>query len=188
MIQIEDKLVSLELFEEQFHCHLDRCFGKCCVHGDAGAPLTDREADELEKIYPSVKNQITEEGRKSIEKQGAWVIDSDGDKVTPLIEGKECAYTFFRKGIAFCGIEKSYEQGKVDFRKPLSCHLYPVRISKVGEYTALNYHRWGICDPARTLGQRKKLPVFRFLKDSIVRTWGEAFYEEMDKVYREFRT
>lgn len=187
MIQIEDKLVSMELFEEEFHCHLEKCFGNCCVHGDSGAPLSDEEAETLEKIYPRVRAQLSEEGRKAIDRQGPWVTDSDGDKVTPLIGGKECAYAWFKNGIALCGIERSYELGKVRFRKPLSCHLYPIRVSKVGEYTAINHHRWGICEPARVLGKRKGLPVFRFLKDSIIRTWGEGFYEEMEKVYKELR-
>lgn len=187
MIQIGDKIVSTDLLEEEFHCHLDKCHGNCCVYGDSGAPLGNEEAKILEEHYPDILHYITEKGRDVIEEEGTWTIDSDGDKVTPLIEGNECAFTFFKDGIAFCGIEKAWEEGKIPFQKPLSCHLYPIRLSKVGEMTALNYHRWPICDPARKLGKKKGLPVFRFLKDSIIRAYGEEFYEEMEKVYREWK-
>ena len=185
MIQIGDKIVSLELFEEKFICNLDKCNGNCCVYGDSGAPLEDEEAETLDKIYDKIKHHLSPEGKNAIENQGKWVIDGDGDKVTPLIDGKECAYTYFKNGIAFCGIEKAYEKGKVDFRKPLSCHLYPIRLSKIGDMTALNYHKWGICEPARILGKKKNQPVFRFLKDSIIRVYGRRFYDELEKVFYE---
>jgi len=185
MIQIDDKIISLELFEEQFICNLDKCNGNCCVFGDSGAPLEDDEAEILEEIHDKIKNYISIKGNNAIENQGKWVIDDDGDKVTPLIDGKECAYTVFEKGIAFCGIEKSYEAGIVDFPKPVSCHLYPIRISKVGQMTALNYHKWEICEPARILGKKNNMPVFRFLKNSIVRVYGQSFYEDLEKVFEE---
>jgi Protein of unknown function (DUF3109) len=185
MIQIEDKLVSSELFEEHFICHLEKCLGNCCVFGDAGAPLKDEEAKFLEKEFERIRPFIREEGAESVDKQGKWLFDTDGDKVTPLIKGKECAYTVFENNIAKCGIEKAYEEGAVDFRKPISCHLYPIRLSKVSDYTALNYHRWGVCEPARVLGKKEGLPVFRFLKDSIIRCFGESFYKEMELVYNE---
>ncbi|MGC9343067.1 MAG: DUF3109 family protein [Bacteroidales bacterium] len=187
MIQIGDKIISTELFNEQFHCHLDICHGNCCVFGDSGAPLEDREAEILEKYFPSIQDFLTEKGRETIKSKGTWIIDDDGDKVTPLIHGEECAYTFFEGEIAFCGIEKAWEEGKISFQKPISCHLYPIRVSKVGQMTALNYHRWPICDPARKLGKKKNLPVFRFLKDSIVRAWGIDFYNELEVVYKEWK-
>ncbi len=187
MIQIEDKIVSTELFEEVFHCHLEECHGNCCVFGDSGAPLQEDEARLLEKHYKRIKPYISEQGRDAIEEQGTWHIDNDGDKVTPLIEGKECAYVFFREGTAFCGIEKAWEKEEISFRKPVSCHLYPIRVSKVGEMAALNYHHWPVCNPARILGKKKGLPVFRFLKDSITRVYGNKFYDEMEKVYEEWR-
>ncbi len=186
MVHIGDYLVSLDLFEEKFICDLEKCHGNCCVFGDAGAPLNDDEAELLESIYNKFSHHISIKGKRAIEQQGKWVVDADGEKVTPLIYGKECAYTIFKKGIAFCGIEEAYEKGKITFRKPLSCHLYPIRLSKVGELTAVNYHRWQICEPARILGKKKSMPVFRFLKDSIIRLMGEKLYDEMETVYSEF--
>jgi len=112
---------------------------------------------------------------------------NDGDKVTPLIKGKECAYTYFKEKIAFCGIEKAWEESKIPFRKPLSCHLYPIRVSQIGEMTALNYHRWPVCDPARKLGRKKGLPVFRFLKDALIRAYGTDFYHELETVYEQWK-
>ena len=189
MIQAGNKIISSELFETEFTCHLDSCHGECCVQGDAGAPLDEEEAKILDKEYEIIKEFIREEGRESIEEQGKWLIDEeDGEKVTPLIKGKECAYTVFENGIAFCGIEKAWEAGKTGFRKPVSCHLYPIRVSKMGEYTVLNYHHWGICEPARILGRTNKMPVFRFLKDSIVRVYGEEFYQELETIYSELNS
>lgn len=185
MIQIQDKLVSSELFEEKFICHLEKCLGNCCVYGDAGAPLEDDEAKILEEEFEKIRPFIRPEGAKAIDEQGKWLIDTDGDKVTPLIMGEECAYTIFENNIAMCCIEKAFEKGALDFRKPVSCHLYPIRISKVGNYTALNYHKWGICEPARVLGKKEGLPVFRFLKDAITRCFGENFYNELELVYNE---
>ncbi|MBE0652589.1 MAG: DUF3109 family protein, partial [Bacteroidales bacterium] len=163
------------------------CHGNCCVFGDSGAPLEAGESDCLEKDYKAIQKYITGNGRRAIEEQGTWIDDSDGDRVTPLIDGNECAYTFFVNGIAFCGIEKAWEMKEISFRKPLSCHLYPIRVSKIGEMTALNYHRWPICDPARNLGKKLGLPVFRFLKEAIVRAYGQSFYDEMEKVYEEWK-
>lgn len=187
MIQIGDKIVSSELFEVEFICHLEKCHGSCCVIGDAGAPLAGGEDVILEREYDHVREYITEKGRDAIDEQGKWVIDTDGEKVTPLIDGKECAYTYFENGIAFCGIEKAWREGKTSFRKPVSCHLYPIRESKVGKYTALNYHNWGICEPARILGRDQKVPAFRFLKEAITRVYGEDFYGELEEVYRQLQ-
>lgn len=188
MIQIGDKIVSSELFEVEFICHLEKCHGSCCVIGDAGAPLADGEEKILEHEYERIKDFIGVDGREAIEEQGTWVIDLDGEKVTPLIDGNECAYTYFENGVAFCGIEKAWQEGNTSFRKPESCHLYPIRVSKVGAYTALNYHNWGICEPARILGKDKKLPVFRFLKEAIKRVYGEAFYLELEDVYLQMQS
>jgi hypothetical protein len=187
MFQIGDKIVSSELLDEEFHCHLELCHGNCCVFGDSGAPLEEGETNSLEKYYPQISKYITRAGRAAIEEQGTWVDDSDGDRVTPLIEGKECAYTFFVDGVAFCGIEKAWENEEIPFRKPLSCHLYPIRIRKVGRMTALNYHRWPICNPARSLGKHMGIPVFRFLKEALIRAYGIDFYDELEKVYKEWR-
>jgi hypothetical protein len=186
MIEISNKIVSTDLFMEQFLCDLPACKGNCCVHGDAGAPLTDDEALILEREFTSYKSFMTGQGLETIANQGFWVPDLEGEKVTPLNNGKECAYVYFDKNIAFCAIEKAWLEKRTVFRKPVSCHLYPLRVSKLGNYDALNYHRWAICDAARTLGKKEKMPVFRFLKEAICRSFGEDFYNEMEKVYAEY--
>lgn len=185
MIQIGDKIVSRELFENQFICDLARCHGNCCVFGDSGAPVEKEEADNLTKNLEMLRPFLRKKALQVIDRQGAWVIDGDGDKVTPLIGREECAYVLFEDGIARCAIEKAYEEGKISFRKPVSCHLYPIRVSTLGSGIALNYHRWGICEPARALGKKRGLPVFRFLKDPIQRVYGVEFYNELELVYRE---
>jgi hypothetical protein len=182
MVQIENKLVSLDLFEKRFVCNLDACKGACCVHGDAGAPLEEEEREILDTEYDKFKEMLSPQGRKAIEKDGKWVADGDGDWVTPLNKGKECAYTVFEKGIAKCGIELAWLKGMTKFQKPVSCHLYPIRVSKLGSHQALNYHEWHICQPALKLGQETGIPVYRFLKAPIIRAFGESFYREMEIV------
>ncbi|MEZ5069703.1 MAG: DUF3109 family protein [Bacteroidales bacterium] len=185
MIQIGDKILSRELFTEHFLCDLPKCEGNCCVFGDAGAPLSDEEAGLLVTHLPKLTPFLRPEGRKALEEQGAWVFDTDGDRVTPLVEGEECAYATFEGGIAKCAIETAYEQGVLDWQKPLSCHLYPIRVTPLKKGVALNYHRWSICEPARLLGAREGLPVFRFLKSPLTRAFGSAFYQEMELIYSE---
>ncbi|MCD4711365.1 MAG: DUF3109 family protein [Bacteroidales bacterium] len=185
MIQIGEKIISRELFENHFICHLEKCEGNCCIFGDSGAPLEDGEAKslagELEKILPYMRA----EGKRAVREQGAWVIDNDGDKVTPLVGREECAFVIFEDTIARCAIEMAYDDGAISFRKPVSCHLYPIRVGKLKQRIALDYHQWSICEPARILGKREGVPVFRFLKDPIIRVYGEEFYEELEIVYRE---
>ena len=182
MVQIGDTLVSLDLFEREFICDLPKCKGACCEIGDAGAPLEEEEAEMLQQIFLSIKPYLKKLGKKAIEKQGAYVIDDDGEKVTPLINDKECAYSVKEKGILYCGIEKAYKEGKTHFRKPVSCHLYPVRLQKYKEFTAVNYHKWDICQPARLLGAKEGVPVYKFLKDALVRKFGEEWYRELESV------
>jgi hypothetical protein len=185
MIQIGDKIVSRDIFEKQFICHLEKCEGNCCVFGDSGAPLGDDEADllsrDLEKILPFMRA----EGKRAVRDQGAWVIDRDDEKVTPLVGREECAYAVFEDAIARCAIEQAYEDGVITFRKPVSCHLYPIRVGKLKQGIALNYHQWSICEPARILGKKEAVPVFRFLKEALTRVYGESFYEELEMIYRE---
>jgi hypothetical protein len=185
MIQIGDKIVSRELFDNHFICDLPSCHGNCCVFGDSGAPLEGDEADMLSNQIDEIKPYLRKEALKAIDEQGSWVIDNDGDKVTPLIGREECAYVIFKNGIAWCAIEQAFEEGAISFRKPVSCHLYPIRINKIGKGIALNYHRWGICEPARTKGKQEGLPVFRFLKDPLERVYGKEFYKELELVYSE---
>lgn len=185
MIQIGDKIISRALFENHFICHLEKCEGNCCVFGDSGAPLENAEAElltaEIEKILPYMKA----EGKRAVREQGAWVIDNDGDKVTPLVGKEECAFVVFEECTARCAIEQAYDEGAISFRKPISCHLYPIRVSKLKQGIALNYHQWSICEPARILGKNEGVPVFRFLRDPLTRVFGEDFYEELEIVYRE---
>jgi hypothetical protein len=188
MIQIGDKIISRDLFKNHFICHLEKCEGNCCVLGDSGAPLEDAESeklsDELENILPFMRA----EGKRAVKEQGAWVIDSDGDKVTPLIGREECAFVVFEETIARCAIEQAYEHGAVSLRKPVSCHLYPIRVSRLNKGIALNYHQWSICEPARILGKREGVPVFRFLEEAITRVFGKEFFLELENVYMELTT
>lgn len=183
MILVGNAVLSDDIKENYFVCDLLACKGACCVEGDAGAPLEDEETEILEKIYPIIKDYITEEGRKVIEEQGTWVIDKDGDKGTPTIgDNRECAYALYDdRGILKCGIEQAYLDGKVDFKKPISCHMYPIRVTKYDQFDALNYDRWEICDPACHLGNSLKVPLYRFLKDALVRKYGNSWYQELLK-------
>jgi len=185
MIQIGDKVVSRELFENHFICHLEKCEGNCCIFGDSGAPLEDNEAALIEEHLNSIKPFMRAEGLGAVNKKGSWVIDKDGDKVTSLVGWEECAYVIFEGGIARCAIEKAYEEDAIPFQKPVSCHLYPIRINKLKNGIALNYHQWSICEPARILGLKEGVPVFRFLKNAIIRVYGEQFFSELEIVFEE---
>lgn len=182
MLVIGKTLVSDEIVTERFVCNIEACKAACCVEGDAGAPLLEEEATILDEIYPSVAPFLSEKGRASIKKLGNWVTDEDdGEKCTPLVEGRECAYALWdEKGNLHCGIEKAWEAGAVSFRKPSSCHLYPIRVKEHQEFTAVNYHRWHICQPACSLGSKLGIPVFRFLKDALINRFGEEWYVELE--------
>ncbi|MFN5317843.1 MAG: DUF3109 family protein [Bacteroidia bacterium] len=177
MIQVENLLISEDLFEVHFVCDLQACKGACCVEGDGGAPLREDELNVLEEIQALVRPFLPASGKAALEKEGAWVIDSDGDYVTPLVEGKHCAYTVFSEdGKAHCGIELAWKAGKTTFQKPLSCHLYPIRVQKLADTEALNYHTWSICKPACTCGSKLRVPLYKFLKEPLIRAYGAAWY------------
>lgn len=180
MLQIGKTIVSFDVIEKKFLCDISKCCGECCIAGDSGAPLDDEEKNIIEEIYPIVKEYLTEAGIAEIEKNGTTVVDFEDDLVTPIINGKECVYTIFDKGVAMCGIEKAFHDGKVTYRKPLSCQLYPIRITKYDEFDALNYDKWDICKAARELGFKKGLPVYKFLKEPLIRKYGEDWYDELD--------
>lgn len=183
MIQIDDKLISSEVVAELFACDLARCKGACCVEGDLGAPLEDAELAILEEIYPKVKPYLRKAGQRAIEQQGTWVRDFTQSHSTPLVEGRECAYaTFTPEGIALCGIEQAWQAGEIAFQKPISCHLYPIRVTKTRDFEAINYDRWDICSPACQSGRQRGLRVFTFVKDALIRKYGEAFYAELEAV------
>lgn len=185
MIALGHTLISEDIFDKKFVCDLNACKGECCVSGDSGAPLNKKELKTLDKIYPEVKPYMNAKGIAAVEKQGTYVLDSDGDYTTTLVsEGAECAFVYFdEKNIAKCAIEKAYMDGKIDWKKPISCHLYPIRISEYKEYDAVNYHSWHICKPACECGQQLNVPVFKFLRDPLIRKYGENWYEELEQVY-----
>ena len=187
MIQIDDKLISEDLFSEEFVCNLAKCKGICCVEGDAGAPLDEDETKILDEIYPKIKPYLRSEGIQAIEEQGTYTLDFEGDLVTPLVNNAECAYVIFdEKGYTKCAIEKAYEDGVIDWQKPISCHLYPIRITEYSNFSAINYHEWDICSDACTLGKELGVKVYQFLKKPLIRKYGEEFYQTLSEAAEEW--
>ncbi len=186
MISIQNTLISEHLLEKKFVCDLNACKGECCVAGESGAPLEEEEIAILESVVEKVKPYMTNKGIKVIEKKGTWVKDSDGDFTTTLVApGAECAFVFFdEKKIAKCAIESAYRDGKIKWQKPISCHLYPVRITKHKHYDAVNYHKWDICKPACECGAKLNVPVFQFLKEPLIKKYGKDWFEELLKAYK----
>ena len=185
MIRINDKIISTEILLKKFSCDVAKCKGKCCLYGDAGAPLEDGELKELEKSYPVLKKYLPSENISVLENNGLYYKDKDNEWVTMLIDGKQCAYSIINNGIFHCAIERAFFDKKITFQKPLSCHMYPVKIEKHTGFQALNYDRWKICKPAIVKGEEENIPVFRFLKDSIVRFGGEKLFNEMEEIYKQ---
>ncbi len=182
MIEIDGKIVSDDLFGEYFACDIARCKGECCVDGNAGAPLEMDEVDTLEEEYENYKPYMTPEGIEAVESQGFMVVDADGDYTTPLVNDAECAFSYNEGGITLCAIEKAYREGKCAFKKPISCHLYPIRLVEFSNGTVgLNYHRWDVCRCACENGKRLGIPVYRSLKEPIIRRFGEDFYRQMEQ-------
>lgn len=187
MIAIEQVLISDEIIEEQFVCDLNACKGGCCVDGDAGAPLTPEEVALLDQLYDKIKPYLLDEGIREIERQGKHVYEDEFGHVTPTIDQQLCVYGIIENGIVKCGIEKAYNEGKISFRKPISCHLYPIRTEVHDGYEAMNYEpRESLCKPACKLGKQLKVPVYRFLKEAIERKYGSAFYEALDEIARQW--
>ena len=186
MFQLGKTIISEDLLDKDFVCNLSACKGECCIAGEAGAPVTEEEVSILKEIYPKVKPFLRAEGIAAIEEQGTHIVSPLDELETPLVQGKECAYVTFKEGgIASCGIEDAYNAGEITFRKPISCHLYPVRIQDYSEFAAVNYHKWPICDDACTLGAELKVPVYRFVKDALIRRFGPDWYAELEKVAEE---
>lgn len=182
MIEIDDKIVSTDLLKECFACDLEQCKGICCVEGNAGAPLEMEEIDILEEEFSNFRPYMTEAGVQAVEEQGFMVIDTDGDYTTPLVNDAECAYSFEENGITFCAIERAWREGKCSFQKPISCHLYPIRVAQFRNGTlGLNYHRWEVCRSACKCGKRLGIPVYKALKEPIIRRFGEEFYERLEE-------
>lgn len=188
MIQIDDAIVALDIIEENFLCDLSACKGECCVEGEAGAPLEDEEVEIIEKVLPLIWDDLSPKAQQVINEQGVAYKDRDGDMVTSIVNGKDCVFTYYdEKGICKCAIEKAYREGKTDFYKPISCHLYPIRLEKYREFTAVNYHRWRICKAAVLLGNKEGLRIYQFLKEPLVRKFGEAWYNELCIAANEYK-
>ena len=183
IFKIGNIFVSTALLTERFTCDIAVCKGKCCVEGDSGAPLKIEEVDIISREYESFAPYMTQSGRDAVQQQGVAIIDFDGEWVTPLIEGAECAYARFDQvGICSCAIEYAFHQGVTSFRKPISCWLYPIRVHQLSLGIALNYHNWHLCAGACLRGKREDVPVYRFLKEAIIAKFGDTFYKELDAV------
>jgi hypothetical protein len=183
IIEIGNILVSDELLTKHFVCDLNACKGACCVEGDDGAPLTTDEVDLLEDNIEAIKPYMTQAGIDVVNESGVFYMDRTNEPVTALVNGKDCAFvTLDEKGITKCGVEQAYRDGKIEFNKPISCHLYPIRVSKFSTFESLNYDRWPICNPACSLGEQLKVPVYKFLKEPITRAYGDEFYNELEQV------
>lgn len=188
MIQIDDAIVALDVIEENFICDLSACLGECCVEGEAGAPLEKEEVAILEQILPYVWNDLSPEAQDIIKKQGVAYEDRDGDMVTSIVNGKDCVFTCYdSEKVCKCAIEKAYKEGKIDFYKPISCHLYPIRLEEYKDFTAVNYHRWRICKAAVALGNKEGVKVYQFLKEPLIRKFGEAWYNELCIAVEEYK-
>jgi hypothetical protein len=186
MYVVQHVYISDDVIDKHFVCDLAKCKGACCVEGDFGAPLEDDEKLLLERLLPEIKPFLSPEGLQAIEKQGAFIRDAEGDFSTPTINDRECAYALYDShGILKCGIEQAYRAGKIDFPKPISCHLYPIRVTKLMKEEALNYHQWDVCDAACALGKTLQLPIYKFLKEALIRRYGEAWYAELEAQVQE---
>jgi hypothetical protein len=181
MLEIGNTIISLDIIEEHFICDVIKCKGVCCEEGDSGAPLTKNEAKKIEEVYPVVKEFLPETNIEAINEHGLFFVDGDGDLVTSLMNKRECVFAFRDETNIFrCAFEKAYSAAKTGFRKPLSCHLFPIRITEYKNYDAVNYQRLGICKPGRVCGTSQKMPLYRFLKESLIRKYGEEWYEQLE--------
>lgn len=182
MFQLGKTIVSEDIVQKDFVCNLSACKGVCCIDGDAGAPLEKDEVKILEDIYPKVKPFMRQAGIEAVEAQGTSIVTQLDELETPLINGADCAYVNFDdRGIAQCAIEEAYNQGEISWKKPVSCHLYPVRVKDYSEFSAVNYHKWEICDDACTLGKELQVPVYKFVKEALIRKFGEDWYLELEE-------
>lgn len=185
MIQIRDTILSDDIFDEHFICDLHKCKGACCVEGDSGAPLEQEEFEQIKSILPEIWDDLSPQAQQLIEAQGIAYTDYDGELVTSIINGRECVFTYFDEdGTCKCSIEKAYREGRISVQKPISCHLYPIRLQKLSEFTAVNYNRWSICKPAVKLGKREGVKIYEFLREPLIRKFGEEWYNEVCEAAR----
>lgn len=185
MIEIGDKIVSMDVFEVLFACDYEQCKGICCVEGDSGAPLEPGEAEMLRKYLPEVEHLLSSRAREVIAQQGVSYIDEEGDEVTSIVGGKDCVFTTYdERGNCLCAYEKMYYEGKIDWIKPISCQLYPIRLTKYKDFTAVNYHKWNVCKCALKRGRKEGIPVYQFLKGPLVRAFGQKWYDQLEEAAR----
>lgn len=188
MFQLGKTIVSEEIIEKDFVCNLSACKGACCIDGEAGAPLEKEEIAILAAIYPKVKPFLRKEGIAVIEKEGTSITNEFGELETPLINNADCAYVIFdEKKTALCGIEEAYNSGEIGWKKPVSCHLYPIRVKDYKEFSAVNYHRWEICDDACSLGAELQVPVYKFVKQALVRKFGQHWYDKLEQIAENYK-
>lgn len=180
MFQIQDTLVSLDLAEEFFCCDLEACKGECCIEGDAGAPVTEEECEEIRKALPAITKDMAPRAIELVNQEGVSYIDEEGDLVTSILDGKNCAFTCYGPGgVCLCALEGAYRRGETSWKKPISCALYPVRVTEYAKFTAVNYHRWNICKAARIKGKTEGIRLYQFLKDPLIEKFGKEWYDEL---------
>lgn len=189
IIQVGDVLVSPDILTEKFCCDLNACKGQCCVEGDAGAPVTLDEIAAMEEVLDTVWGDLSASAQSVIDKQGVSYVDEQGELVTSIVKGRDCVFTCYEGDVCLCALERAYRNGKTRFAKPISCALYPIREKRFGRGVyGLNYHRWSVCARAVTRGEQLGIPVYRFLKDPLIRRFGEEWYAELCEVAEELRS
>ena len=181
MFQIQNTLVTLDIVEQFFCCDLEKCLGACCIEGDAGAPVTPAEVSEIQKVLPVIEHEMLPRAIEEVRSRGVAYTDPEGDLVTTLLDGRNCAFTCYGPGgVCLCAIEKARREGRIKgFLKPASCALYPIRVKEYPTYTALNYHRWKICRPAEQLGRKKGIRLYQFLREPLIARFGQKWYDEL---------
>lgn len=188
MLQIKDVIVSFDVLTECFSCNLALCKGECCIEGDAGAPVTPDEIAQIEELLPTIWEDLSIEARKVINSQGVAYTDPEGELVTSIVNGKDCVFTCYGDdGCCYCAIEKAYRNGLCKFKKPVSCHLYPIRVKRIGDYYGLNYDRWDVCRAAVLKGRKDGIPIYKYLKEPLVRRFGQEWYDEFELTVEELK-
>jgi hypothetical protein len=186
MIVLQNTVISDDIKDRFFVCNLEKCKGACCVEGDLGAPLEEAERQVLADNYEQIKPYLSEAGRQAIEEQGLYIKDWEGDYSTTTIGNRECAYAIYDDNLTLkCGIEQAYLDGKISWKKPISCHLYPIRITQYDGFEALNYDKWNICNPACSFGADLGVRVYQFLKEPLIRKYGAEWYQELESLVEE---
>jgi hypothetical protein len=182
MLIIGEALVSEDILEEHFACQLHLCKGECCVQGDAGAPLDEEEIAVIEAALPAILDVLPENSRALLAQKEFWERDNDGEAVIRCHPDGACVFAIRENGVTLCGMERAWQQGLTEFKKPISCHLYPIRINNYGEFLVMNYHRWYICQSGCRAGQEQQMPLYRFLKEALIRKMGPSWYAELEAV------